>query len=363
MAKEYEVQINGQPTWYSDQVRQYKMYFAEPEGQVNRDTGILLLIAGYGGNANSHVYQKMRREFADTYNFVTLQCDYLGWQFMQDDQHLTITEQMLRQELTPREFRNLEKDYAGNQKILQGKTFSGKIDLEESAQEFNEMGMSQAMDHLMALQILQDILKENGYDYCQDRVYIYGQSHGAYLAYLCNRLAPDLFCGIIDNSAYLFPYYLEHDRQVTKMGEIFSLQKIYHYLMADQEIDRESYDLRYLYQGFENQARIICYHGIDDEMIPLEEKRSFLDQVNGALLHTISNQEVDGKIFKSTGHSLGADMLRVFGMALEELEAGKKEKKATDAFRQIKIITSKYIYWIDRTQGVPILYREKYENK
>ena len=87
MAKEYEVQINGQPTWYSDQVRRFKMYFAEPENQVNRDTGILLLIAGYGGNANSHVYQKMRRKFADMYNFVTLQCDYLGWQFMQDDQH------------------------------------------------------------------------------------------------------------------------------------------------------------------------------------------------------------------------------------------------------------------------------------
>ena len=342
MAKEYEVQINGQPTWYSDQVRRFKMYFAEPENQVNRDTGILLLIAGYGGNANSHVYQKMRRKFADMYNFVTLQCDYLGWQFMQDDQHLAITEQMLRKELSPREFRSLEK---------------------ENAQEFNEMGMNQAMDHLMALHILQDILKENGLDYCRDRVYIYGQSHGAYLAYLCNRLAPDLFCGIIDNSAYLFPYYLEHDRQVTKIGEIFSLQKIYHYMMADQEIDREGYDLEYLYRGFDNHARIICYHGIDDEMIPLEEKSSFLDRVNGALLHTISNREVDGKTFKSTGHSLGADMLKVFGMALAELETEKKEKQVTNTFQETKIITSKYIYWIDRIQGVPILYREKYENK
>ena len=178
MAKEYEVQINGQPTWYSDQVRRFKMYFAEPENQVNRDTGILLLIAGYGGNANSHVYQKMRRKFADMYNFVTLQCDYLGWQFMQDDQHLAITEQMLRKELSPREFRSLEKDYAGNQQILHGKTFSGKIELRENAQEFNEMGMNQAMDHLMALQILQDIMKENGLDYCRDRVYIWTVSWG-----------------------------------------------------------------------------------------------------------------------------------------------------------------------------------------
>ena len=156
MAKEYEVEINGQPAWYSNQVRPFKIYFAEPENQVNSGTGILLFIAGYGGNANSHVYQKMRRKFADMYNFVTLQCDYLGWQFMQDDQHLAVTEQMLRQELTPREFRNLEKDYAGNQKILQGKVFSGEIDLGEDADQFNEMGMCQAMDHLMAMQVLLD---------------------------------------------------------------------------------------------------------------------------------------------------------------------------------------------------------------
>ena len=358
MAKEYEVEINGQPAWYSNQVRKFKMYFAEPDNQVNSETGILLLIAGYGGNANSHVYRKMRQKFADMYNFVTLQCDYLGWQFMQDDQHLTITEQMLRRELSPREFRNLEKDYAGNQKILQGKVFSGKIDLGENADRFNEMGMCQAMDHLMALQVLRNILEENGLAYCKDRVYIYGQSHGAYLAYLCNRLAPDMFAGIIDNSAYLLPYYLNHDRQITKVGPVFSLQKIYHYLIADQEIDRESYDLRYLYKGFHNMARIICYHGMDDEMIPLEEKRLFLANVENVTLHVVSGKDVDGEIFQSTGHSLGADMLKVFEMALPELEGTKRKGKHAGNVPDTKIITNQYIYRVDRTMGVPVLYRE-----
>jgi hypothetical protein len=45
------------------------------------------------------------------------------------------------------------------------------------------------------------------------------------------------------------------------------------------------------------------------------------------------------------------------------LETEKKEKQVTNTFQETKIITSKYIYWIDRIQGVPILYREKYENK
>lgn len=263
MAKEYEVEINGQPAWYSNQVRTFKMYFAEPDNQANSETGILLLIAGYGGNANSHVYRKMRQKFADMYNFVTLQCDYLGWQFMQDDQHLTITEQMLRRELSPREFRNLEKDYAGNQKILQGKVFSGKIDLGENADRFNEMGMCQAMDHLMALQVLRDILEENGLAYCKDRVYIYGQSHGAYLA-----------------------------------------------------------------------------------------------NVENVTLHVVSGKDVDGEIFQSTGHSLGADMLKVFEMALPGLEGTKRKGKHAGNVPDTKIITDQYIYRVDRTMGVPVLYRE-----
>lgn len=361
MAKEYEIEINGQPVWNSSQVRSFKMYFAEPEQQVNHETGILLLIAGYGGNAHSHVYQKMRRQFSDQYNFITLQCDYLGWQFMQDDQHLTLTEQVLRTGLKPREFRALEKDFDGNQELLQGKVFSGLIDLGETVDDYNEMGMCQAMDYLMALQVLQDILKENSLFYRRDRVYIYGQSHGAYLAYLCNRLAPGVFRGIVDNSAYLLPYYLDHDRQVTKVGEVFSLQKVYHYMAADQEMDRQSYDLRYLYCDFTNQARIICYHGINDEMIPLKEKKLFLDSLGNTSLHVITEQEVDGEIFQSTGHSLGADMLKVFDMAIKELEEIEKEeqmKEIEEVSSEVRIMTKHYVYWIDRTQGIPILHRK-----
>lgn len=362
MAREYEVEISGQPVWSSSRGRQFKIYFSEPEQQINSETGILLLIAGYGGSANSHVYQKMRRQFADQYNFVTLQCDYLGWQFMQDDHHLPITEQILRGSLTPREFRTLEKDFAGHQKLLQGKVFSGQIDLKESIENYNEMGLCQAMDHLRALQVLQDILKQNGRAYRQDRIYIYGQSHGAYLAYLCNRLAPEIFSGIIDNSAYLMPYYLDHDRQITKVGELFSLQKVYHYLAADRTLDRESYDLRYLYHEFSNRAKIICYHGADDEMISLKEKKLFLDGIRNTSLHVITEREVDGKIFQSTGHSLGANLLKLFDMALKELEEERAGEGVYD-FQKAKIVTSKYVYWIDRTQNIPILYRKQNETE
>ena len=45
---------------------------------VNENTGMLVLIPGYGGNIDSHVFRKMREVFAEQYNFITVQCDYFG---------------------------------------------------------------------------------------------------------------------------------------------------------------------------------------------------------------------------------------------------------------------------------------------
>ena len=42
MAKEYVIDIQGQPTRYSDKVRTLPMYFAEPEQGAEGHTGILL---------------------------------------------------------------------------------------------------------------------------------------------------------------------------------------------------------------------------------------------------------------------------------------------------------------------------------
>lgn len=357
MAKEYELEIQGQPTRYSNQERYFKMYFAEPEEGAGESTGVFLFIAGYGGHAMSNVYQKMRRELADQYNCITLQCDYLGYRHMQNDHHLTVTEEMLREVLTPREYRMLTRDYEGNKALLEGKILSDYISLQETADDFNEMGLWQAMDNLMALKVLLDVVQENGISICRNRIYVFGQSHGAYLAYLCNFLAPGLFTGIIENSAYLFPYFLHHDREVIKVGSALTLRKIYHYLIADQDIDADSYDLSKLYQVFQNQARIISYHGAADEMIPLQEKQEFLNHIQGVSLHVVTEKEVDGKKFGSAGHSLEANFFLVIEEAMKELEEMPLLCQDLSVLPEnIFFQTEKYRYGVHWETGVPILY-------
>lgn len=366
VAKEYKIAIQGQPTKYSDHGRTINVYFAEPESGAGEHTGILLLIAGYGGHAMSNVYQKMRRTFADQYDLMVLQCDYLGYQYMQNDQHLTVTESMLRRVLSSEEIHVLQKDYETHRHLLSGKILSDYISLGESASDFNEMGLWQAMDNLMAVKVLVDIMKENDIQYCTNRVYIYGQSHGAYLAYLCNYLAPGLFTGLIDNSAYLIPYFLKHDREVTKVGEVVTLKKRYHYLIADQEVDIESYDLRTLYADYTNQAKIIVYHGEDDDMIPFYEKKEFLDRLQNVSLHVVTKESVDGVKFKSAGHSLGADLLAVFHEAIKELEMQMEqlpvEKEYLEKFVNHSFQTTRYFYEVDWKSGIPILYCTKRED-
>lgn len=361
MAKEYSLEILGQPTVYGSEPRNIQMYFAEPEEEANKDTGILLLIAGYGGSAKSNVYQKMRKQFADTYNLVTVQCDYLGSSFMQDNQHMPVTEEVLRSALSDEEINLLLKDYQGNQNLLMGKTLTGYVPIGESGKDYNEMGLLQAMDNLMAVKVLSDILKENGITGRRDRIYIYGQSHGAYLAYLCNFLAPGLFSAVIDNSAYLVPHYLFRDREVVKEGEIFNLRKIYHYMIRDMEYDRDSYDLEKLYDGFFNQAEIIVYHGADDEMIPLADKKRFLEKIKGVSLHEITKEQVDGKAFYSSSHGLGADFLEVFHMAMRELagkEAGKNKEdviEEQEIWENKSFHTGNFIYEVKWDTNIPIL--------
>lgn len=88
MSKEYCIKIPGHNSLYERDYRidnykkrLLKVHYCEPE-ILNNETGILLLISGYGANAESKVYKKMRRIFSDKYNLLVLQCEYFGNEFM-----------------------------------------------------------------------------------------------------------------------------------------------------------------------------------------------------------------------------------------------------------------------------------------
>ncbi|PWW08693.1 hypothetical protein DFQ01_101419 [Paenibacillus cellulosilyticus] len=271
MAKSYTVNISAHRNVYNNNLRTMNLYFSEPEQGVNKETGLLLFIAGYGGHANSNVYKKMRDVFADQYNLVCIQCDYFGWEFMQHEE------------------------------------------LEESIDNFNDMTTMQALDNLTAVTMVIEILKDNNLDFNGRRIIAYGHSHGAYLTYLCNRLSPGLFSSIIDNSSYNYPMYLHYGREISG-GSTLS------YLAGKTVLFPELYDLVRLYDGFDNRAQILSWHGENDDMAPIEDKERLCAVTKGMKLERVRQEHIrpDGA-FTSTRHGLNADFLKMFDLAFSAL--------------------------------------------
>lgn len=309
MSKNYHFTTDAHPNIYNRlSPRKFDIYFSEPDTGINSETGLLLLIPGFGANAQSNVYKKMRSVFADKYNVITIQCDYFGWEFMQQEP------------------------------------------MQESLDNFCDMGVMQALDNLASIFMVVGILRENNLVFNTKKIIAYGHSHGAYIAYLCNAFAPNLFSLIIDNSAWLFPVYLKTNRLLNVDGDL----REFRYLARSVVKDFEILDLPTLYMNFTNQCLIHSFHGVDDNLISLSAKRSFCEQVNRCNLHEITKEKVDKQLFRSTSHGLHADFLRLFDLVYSNVVFEYDSKLEIPNCR---IRTKEYSYFFDYSGYLPRLER------
>jgi len=353
-------EMYAHPSIYRPKERKLKVYFSEPVNGVNKDTGLLLLIPGFGGNANSNVYKKMRNLFADKYNLIVLQCDYFGWEFMQQPNNISVNldKESLFKIFNKKEIQYIFKDNNFFDRLLETSSKYGyniicNEILNEDLTNFNDMGIMQALDNLSAVISLIEIIKDNGYEFDERKVMIYGHSHGAYLAYLCNAFAPNLFSVIIDNSAWLFPVYLKSNRFVNKIygNTLVSVQ--FEYLAKTIDYDEELLYLPLLYKKFHNNCKIICYHGTDDNLISNIDKKNFAKNINNLIYNEISPSRVDGQIFRSTQHGLNADFIKMFDYAMKTDVSFPKQKSIS--LNNVLYRTKKNIYYFDYNNLVPIL--------
>lgn len=326
MAESYEVELWGHPNIYmQNRERKLRVFFSEPEKGINPETGIVLLIAGFSGSATSNVYRKMRDVFADQHNLVTVQCEYFGHEFMMDEKEFSahFSKKELSRILAPDELAQVYKEDHPNLDLLlkMGDHCSANLTvdavLHETLNNFNDMGIMQAMDNLVALLSVIAIIKDNGLEFNTRKVIAYGHSHGAYLGYLCNALSPDLFSLIIDNSAWLYPGYLMTPRYRHKRNGQVVIDVIFDYLARRLSADREILSLTRLYERVRNKSRIITFQGSDDQLVKWQDKQNFCEKLSHTEFHLIDSRKVDGQIFRSTGHGLNADFLKLFDKVMQ----------------------------------------------
>lgn len=329
MAEQHEFDCPGHTSIYQKdyssnnyQERSFKVYFSIPDKGVNNETGILLFIAGFGAGSKNNIYKKMRKEFADKYNLVTIQCDYFGSEFMLHGLEKIGLEasqrQDLERQLTQEEYEKVIKDNVLDMDQLGDIASYKKIDLScqviqnEQLNNFNDMGYMQAIDNITATLKVMAILYNNQYIFNTNKVMIMGNSHGAYLGYLCNIMCPELFKYILDNSSWNYPVYLKGNRMLVGNYNHIEVKYIYEYLGKKIGIDAEELRIKKLYSRIHNKCKIVVYHGVNDTLVPIEEKLNELDEIENIVFNIISNEQVGKGIFANTEHGLGADFIKHF---------------------------------------------------
>lgn len=335
MSKNYGVSYYGHNSIYEKKYfennykkRKINTKFSIPENGVNKETGILLLIVGYGANSNSKIYKKIRENFADKYNLVTIQCDYFGLEFMQSkiEKYTVIQE--------------------NNNEIIMESC------LNETLDNFNDMGVMQVIDNVMVTLKVISYLKRKKLKFNSNKIMIMGNSHGAYLGYLCNAMCPGLYTHILDNSAWVYPEYCRRNRVLMMVKDNMNAKVLYSYKVKDMSSKIIGLRIRNLYKYLDNTCKIVVYHGINDKLISLEHKYEEVKNIKNINFNVISEDKVDGVIFKSTLHGLDADFIKLFEKFYKDNCIDFSLREDINICDTVNIAEG---YFIDYTSGIPIV--------
>lgn len=333
--------------------RELRIDFSIPSKGTNEKTGIFIFSPGFGGHIDSNVYKKMRNDFADQLNMVTIQCNYFGSEFMQDVDEIIINLQHFEGKLSESDFSALKNNPTNVINIISKyeEHFLVNAQIDENENYFNDMGYMQAIDILTAIEAVKIILKENNLKFNDLNVIGYGQSHGAFLLHLANVLAPHLFSKIIDNAAWVKPVYLTNPRSLYKSINQSLLNIIFNYKAINFIKDKQALSLHTLYEGFNNEAYIYSCLGTTDNLVEVEDKGDVFRNIKFVDYEVIDSTKVDGTIFKSTNHGLDADFLElinyVFDKTPEHINNSIQRQKYSMQFSNTKID-------VDYSKGLPI---------
>lgn len=182
------------------------------------------------------------------------------------------------------------------------------------ATEPYDFGYLQALDALRALYFVYHHLQSAGVPFDSGRIFAVGGSGGGNVTLMCNKLAPRTFAGIVDLSGMA---KLSDDIAYNLPGGS-SLNARYsrdpdspNYLSADAQQLRFVGDPDHLQtmRFLGNASKIVVIHGLDDTTCPAEDAQEMVRNMKAAGLdvepHFIDQSQIDGKVIKNTGHSLG----------------------------------------------------------
>lgn len=309
--------------------RDCEFKYVTPAGQAK---GLVIVVPGFGEDVDNYYNTTLRRHIAGKHGMVAMTVDY---------HCCKARPPAARVNIEPADFAKL----IGNLYTL------GRADLIDSANStntfanavnagvpfelqgtmippnghFQNFGVLQAIDHINAVYALQD----HKVEFDPANIVAIGTSHGAYIAHLIMKFAPNLLSGIIDNSAYTEcgPNYVGlpfevHQRHGGGLLKLNTQTKWQHsainrvsYFGTAQRLIRDLAAPDHLATVREKSAspcQIHMLNSVADPISPIGRKERQARRLEEAgfapVLEKITETEIDGIMLKSLGHGMEAGL-------------------------------------------------------
>jgi dienelactone hydrolase len=245
---------------------------------------------------------------------------------------------------------------------------SGKADAIDAPEPY-DFGYLQALDSLRALYWLQNGLAKTQRPFATGRSYCAGGSGGGNVSLMANKLAPRTFACVIDLCGMK---KLSDDIAFNLPGGSSLNARYSRDPAGKNHLSLDHQELRFLGHPFHlaemtrlgNETKILTVHGVDDTTCPYADAREMVHWMRRARLdvehHWISKEDLDGKVFTSSGHALGDRtqiVLRLADRYLKSDGAEAKVRRGPSDFErrgEIRYRTSGGAFVISYAAGYPV---------
>lgn len=332
--------------------------------------------SGNGWRHNDISYKMMRRSFSDQYNLIVIGVNYMGTDvYVNDNQYVTeqITH-MFQSNQTMQALSTLADPELTNQsKVCLDRRHWNFASNAQAAEElkkeradiFWDYGYLQAIDVLSTLHYLKNLLDEQKLTVNFSHVNLVGESAGSQVGAMCMKLAPLSFSSFLDisgaqmglgqedilHSLLTDPYGTFGDKNPRGIQQTLSNGCILSYpqknplgfkgeqghskaLLKDELTIRDVGALDEAVKWEIDRVHVRSLHAINDHLIPATDKEKLINRYRtkgaNAEIALITQENVDGSLFKDTSHDCVKDRKLVYSSFGEQLwtRPGSKDWKS-----------------------------------
>lgn len=232
-----------------------------------------------------------------------------------------------------------------------------------------DFGYLQGLDALRALWFVYDGLDSSGRSFAKRRLFAAGGSGGGNVTLMVNKLAPRTFSCVIDMCG--MPK-LSHDIAFNLPGGSGLNARWSRDPNSPNYLSPDAQEIRFnghpahleTMKSLGSSNRIIVVHGSADNTCPFPDAQEMVANMQAAGLdvvpHFLKKEDLDGKVFTSTGHALGNRTEIAIRVGGEFIQPGNERVRLTDQKndferkKDIRYDTVNGAYVISYENGYPI---------